>query len=66
MVDKLSSEQRDVGKQNYYSAIGSYYDVNRRDFLRGIVAAGAVSNGARTPAGPQECAFRRVRSRCGR
>ncbi len=43
MVDKLSSEQRDVGEHNYYSAVGSYYDVNRRDFLRGIVAAGAVS-----------------------
>ncbi len=43
MVDKLSSEQREVGKENYYSAVGSYYDVNRRDFLRGIVAAGAVS-----------------------
>jgi predicted dehydrogenase len=43
MVDKLSSDQREIGKQNYYSAIGSYYDVNRRDFLRGIVSAGAVS-----------------------
>ncbi|TWU64776.1 MULTISPECIES: Gfo/Idh/MocA family protein [Crateriforma] len=43
MVDKLSADQRDIGKQNYYSAVGSYYDVNRRDFLRGIVAAGAVS-----------------------
>ena len=43
MVDKLSSEQREVGEHNYYSAVGSYYDVNRRDFLRGIVAAGAVS-----------------------
>ena len=43
MVDKLSSEQREVGQHNYYSAVGSYYDVNRRDFLRGIVAAGAVS-----------------------
>jgi predicted dehydrogenase len=43
MVDKLSNEQREVGKQNYYSAVGSYYDVNRRDFLRGIVSAGAVS-----------------------
>jgi len=43
MVDKLSSEERSVGEDNYYSAIGSYYDVNRRDFLRGIVAAGAVS-----------------------
>ncbi|MCO8123671.1 Gfo/Idh/MocA family oxidoreductase [Stieleria sp. TO1_6] len=43
MVDKLSSDEREVGKQNYYNAVGSYYDVNRRDFLRGIVAAGAVS-----------------------
>lgn len=43
MVDKLTSEQREVGAHNYYSAVGSYYDVNRRDFLRGIVAAGAVS-----------------------
>ena len=43
MVDKLSNEQREVGAQNYYAAVGSYYDVNRRDFLRGIVAAGAVS-----------------------
>ncbi|SMP61722.1 Oxidoreductase family, NAD-binding Rossmann fold [Neorhodopirellula lusitana] len=43
MVDKLSKEQRDVGEANYYSAVGSYYDVNRRDFLRGIVATGAVA-----------------------
>ena len=43
MVDKLSADQREVGEHNYYSAVGSYYDVNRRDFLRGIVAAGAVS-----------------------
>lgn len=42
MVDKLTSDQRDVGEHNYYSAVGSYYDVNRRDFLRGIVSAGAV------------------------
>ena len=38
MVDKLSSEQREVGKHNYYSAVGSYYDVNRRDFLRDCFA----------------------------
>lgn len=42
-MDNLSPEQREVGKHNYYSAVGSYYDVNRRDFLRGIIAAGAVS-----------------------
>ncbi len=43
MVDKLSSEQREVGQANYYEAVGSYYDVNRRDFLRGIISASAVS-----------------------
>ncbi|TWU01323.1 Gfo/Idh/MocA family protein [Stieleria varia] len=43
MVDKLSSDEREVGKSNYYEAIGSYYDINRRDFLRGIVGAGAIS-----------------------
>ena len=43
MVDKLSADEREVGKDNYYAAVGSYYDVNRRDFLRGIVATGAVS-----------------------
>ena len=43
MVDKLSADERAVGESNFYNAIGSYYDVNRRDFLRGLVAAGAVS-----------------------
>ena len=43
MVDKLSKDQRDVGESNYYSAVGSYNDINRRDFLRGILATGAVS-----------------------
>ncbi len=43
MVDKLSAEERAIGLDNYYSAVGSYYNVNRRDFLRGIIATGAVS-----------------------
>jgi len=43
MVDKLSPDQKEVGTHNYHAAVGSYYDVNRRDFLRGIIAAGAVS-----------------------
>ncbi|MEM6471797.1 MAG: Gfo/Idh/MocA family oxidoreductase, partial [Planctomycetota bacterium] len=41
--DKLSSDDREVGKENYYSAVQSYYDVNRRDFLRGLVGAGVAS-----------------------
>ncbi len=43
MVDKLSADERQVGEDNYYAAVGSYYDVNRRDFLRGLIAGGAVS-----------------------
>lgn len=43
MVDKLSADEREVGKSNYYAAVESYNDVNRRDFLRGIVGAGAIS-----------------------
>jgi predicted dehydrogenase len=43
MVTKLSADAREIGKENYYNAVSTYYDVNRRDFLRGIVATGAVS-----------------------
>ena len=42
MVDRLTAEERKIGEENYYNAVGSYYDVNRRDFLRGVVAAGTV------------------------
>lgn len=35
----LTPEQRQTGKDNYYEAIG----VTRRDFLKGVAAAGAVS-----------------------
>lgn len=35
----LTPEERTVGKTNYYEAVG----VSRRDFLKGVVAAGAVS-----------------------
>ena len=35
----LSPEERAIGRDNYYEALG----VTRRDFLRGVVGAGAVS-----------------------
>jgi predicted dehydrogenase len=38
-MKSLTEEQKTVGRQNYYEAVG----VNRRDFLKGVVAAGAVS-----------------------
>jgi len=37
----LTPEEIATGKQNYHEAVG----VSRRDFLRGVVAAGAVSGG---------------------
>ncbi len=42
-MDNLSPEQKAVGTHNYHTAVEAYYDVNRRDFLRGIVGAAAVS-----------------------
>ena len=43
MVDRLSADERAVGEANYYSAVGSYYDINRRDFLRGLVSTAGVA-----------------------
>jgi predicted dehydrogenase len=37
----LSPEERKVGQENFYSAIGS--DLTRREFLQGSIAAGVVS-----------------------
>ena len=38
----LTPEQREIGKENYYEAVGS----SRRDFLKGVIASGAVAGGA--------------------
>jgi predicted dehydrogenase len=37
----LTPEQRDIGKQNFYEAMGS--NPNRRDVLKGMIAAGGVA-----------------------
>ncbi len=37
----LSAEEKAIGKENFYAAIGSQY--TRRDFLKGGIAAGVVS-----------------------
>ena len=39
MVDKLSDEEKKIGSDNYYEAVG----VTRRDFIQGVSAAGVVS-----------------------
>ena len=47
IVKTLTPEERAVGKQNYYEAVGAHaaVEVSRRDLLKGIIAAGAVSGG---------------------
>ncbi len=37
----LSPEEKEIGRENYYEVIG----VSRRDFMKRVVAAGAVSGG---------------------
>lgn len=44
-MDKLSADERAVGIENYYNAVGSVLPMTRRDLLKGVVAAGAVSGG---------------------
>jgi len=39
---ELTPEQREIGKQNFYEAVGT----TRRDFLKGTLAAGAVAGGS--------------------
>jgi hypothetical protein len=36
----LTPEQREIGKQNFYEAVGS--DPNRRDVLKGLIAGGVA------------------------
>ena len=42
-MDKLSAEEQEVGKSNYYNAVGMITPLSRRDLLKGIVSTGAVS-----------------------
>lgn len=42
-MDKLSAEEKAVGSSNYYNAVGTIMPMTRRDLLKNIVAAGAVS-----------------------
>jgi len=41
----LTPEQREIGKQNFYEAVGSNNDPNRRDVLKGL-AAGTIAAGS--------------------
>ena len=39
----LSDEERQIGRDNYYSAVTSYDQINRRDFLTQSIAAGGMA-----------------------
>src|SRR5262245_14163642 len=46
MAIDLTPEQKEIGKANFQRVVGSYLDpkspVSRREFMKGLVAAGAV------------------------
>src|SRR5215471_16278703 len=46
MAIDLTPEQKEIGKANFQRVVGSYLDpkspVSRRDFMKGLFAAGAV------------------------
>jgi predicted dehydrogenase len=46
-MNNLTPEEREIGSNNYYSAVTAYDKYNRRDFLvKSIAAGGAVAAGA--------------------
>ena len=42
MAIDVSPEQREIGKANFHRVVGQRYELNRRDFMRGALAATAV------------------------
>jgi predicted dehydrogenase len=42
MAIDLTAEQKEVGKTNFQRVVGKNYDLNRRDFMKGLLAAGTV------------------------
>jgi predicted dehydrogenase len=42
-MNQLSPEEREVGRENYYSAVTAFEKVHRRDFLVRSIAAGGIS-----------------------
>ncbi len=41
----LTPEQREVGSENYYSAVTAMDQMRRRDFLKATIAGGTVAAG---------------------
>src|SRR6266403_2097364 len=42
MAIDLTTEQKEIGKTNFQRVVGRHYEVSRRDFMKGMLAAGTV------------------------
>jgi predicted dehydrogenase len=42
MAIDVTPEQKEIGKANFHRVVGQRYELNRRDFMKGVLAAGAV------------------------
>src|SRR6266849_2142172 len=42
MAIDLTTEQKEIGKTNFQRVVGRHYEVSRRDFMKGMLAAGPV------------------------
>jgi predicted dehydrogenase len=42
MAIDLTPEQREIGKANFHRAVGKHYELDRRGFMKGLLAAGAA------------------------
>src|SRR5436190_15262482 len=43
MAIDLTTEQKEIGKTNFHRVVGKHYDLSRRDFMKGLLAASAVA-----------------------
>src|SRR5437762_13252876 len=42
MAIDLTTEQKEIGKTNFQRVVGRHYELSRRDFMKGMLAAGTV------------------------
>lgn len=42
MALDVTPEQKEIGKANFHRVVGQRYELNRREFMKGVLAAGAV------------------------
>src|SRR6516164_3505461 len=42
MAIDLTTEQKELGRTNFQRVVGKHYELSRRDFMKGLLAAGTV------------------------